>query len=71
MTTRFPPAPVAQLDRVAGFEPDGWRFEVLPGAFLFADMIDIKLIRQDPERFKQAAAAKRVTCDIDASLQAR
>jgi len=29
-------------------------------------MIDIKLIRQDPERFKQAATNKRIICDIDA-----
>lgn len=29
-------------------------------------MIDIKLIRQDPERFRRAAANKRVACDIDA-----
>ncbi len=28
-------------------------------------MIDIKLIRQDPERFRAAAANKRVACDID------
>lgn len=28
-------------------------------------MIDIKLIRQDPERFKQAARNKRMVCDID------
>src|SRR6185436_3826649 len=29
-------------------------------------MIDIKLLRQDPERFKRAAQNKRVNCDIDA-----
>lgn len=29
-------------------------------------MIDIKLIRQEPQRFKQAARAKRIVCDIDA-----
>ncbi len=29
-------------------------------------MIDIKVIRQDPERFKKAAELKRVRCDIDA-----
>ncbi len=29
-------------------------------------MIDIKLIRQDPQRFKQAAEQKRMACDIDA-----
>jgi len=29
-------------------------------------MIDIKAIRQDPERFKQAVVNKRITCDIDA-----
>ncbi|MEP0842671.1 MAG: serine--tRNA ligase [Phycisphaerae bacterium] len=29
-------------------------------------MIDIKLIRQDPQRFKQAALNKRISCDIDA-----
>lgn len=29
-------------------------------------MIDIKLIRQDPQRFKQAAADKRIHTDIDA-----
>ncbi len=29
-------------------------------------MIDIKLIRQDPERFKTAARNKRITCDVDA-----
>lgn len=29
-------------------------------------MIDIKLIRQDPDRFKRAAADKRIQCDIDA-----
>jgi seryl-tRNA synthetase len=28
-------------------------------------MIDIKVIRQDPERFKIAAKNKRMTCDID------
>src|SRR6185436_3350600 len=28
-------------------------------------MIDIKLIRQDPERFKRAAENKRIRCDID------
>ncbi|UCD27527.1 MAG: serine--tRNA ligase [Planctomycetota bacterium] len=28
-------------------------------------MIDIKLIRQDPDRFKKAAKDKRFTCDID------
>lgn len=28
-------------------------------------MIDIKLIRQDPDRFKQAARNKRMVCDID------
>ena len=31
-------------------------------------MIDIKLIRQDPQRFKDAARNKRVDCDIDALL---
>ena len=29
-------------------------------------MIDIKLIRDDPERFKRAAAVKKFDCDIDA-----
>ena len=29
-------------------------------------MIDIKLIHQDPERFKLAARHKRIACDIDA-----
>jgi len=29
-------------------------------------MIDIKLIRQAPERYKQAAVNKRIACDIDA-----
>ncbi len=29
-------------------------------------MIDIKLIRQDPQRFKKAAEQKRIACDIDA-----
>jgi len=29
-------------------------------------MIDIKLIRQDPQRFKRAARHKRISCDIDA-----
>ena len=28
-------------------------------------MIDIKIIRQDPQRFKQAAEHKRMSCDID------
>ena len=28
-------------------------------------MIDIKLIRQDPERYTLAARNKRMTCDID------
>ncbi len=32
-------------------------------------MIDINAIRQDPERFKQAATAKRMSCDIDALLE--
>jgi len=32
-------------------------------------MIDIKLIRDDPERFKQAAVNKRITCDIDGLCQ--
>jgi Seryl-tRNA synthetase len=31
-------------------------------------MIDIKLIRQDPERFKRGAQAKRIACDIDELL---
>ena len=31
-------------------------------------MIDINAIRQDPERFRQAAVLKRMTCDIDAVL---
>ena len=30
------------------------------------DMIDIKLIREDPERFKKAARDKRITSDVDA-----
>lgn len=29
-------------------------------------MIDIKAIRQDPDRFKRAAVNKRVNCDVDA-----
>ncbi len=29
-------------------------------------MIDIKAIRENPERFKAAASNKRVNCDIDA-----
>ena len=29
-------------------------------------MIDIKLIRRDPERFKRAARDKRIACDVDA-----
>lgn len=32
-------------------------------------MIDINAIRQDPERFRQAAALKRVQCDVDALLE--
>jgi len=31
-------------------------------------MIDIRLIRQDPERFKRGAQAKRIACDIDELL---
>jgi len=31
-------------------------------------MIDIKLIREDPDRFKKAAADKRIECDIDRLL---
>jgi seryl-tRNA synthetase len=30
-----------------------------------SEMIDIKLIRQDPERFKRASENKRIPCDID------
>jgi seryl-tRNA synthetase len=32
-------------------------------------MIDINAIRQDPEKFKQAALLKRVRCDVDALLE--
>ena len=32
-------------------------------------MIDIKLIREDPEKFKQAAKAKNFKVDIDRVLQ--
>lgn len=31
-------------------------------------MIDMKLVRQDPELFRQAAVNKRVSCDIDALI---
>lgn len=36
--TGLPLAPVAQLDRVAGFEPDGWRFESSRARFFALDV---------------------------------
>jgi len=32
-------------------------------------MLDIKLIRQEPDRIKQAATDKRITCDVDRLLE--